>query len=53
MTAVIYLLPIALFLGFLGLGAFLWCLKTRQYEDLEGASHRALYDGEPPPAPDA
>jgi cbb3-type cytochrome oxidase maturation protein len=47
MTAILYLLPIALILGLIGLGAFLWCLKTRQYEDLDGAAHRALSDGDP------
>jgi cbb3-type cytochrome oxidase maturation protein len=44
MEVLIYLVPIALGLGLLGLGAFLWALKTGQYEDLEGAAWRALMD---------
>jgi cbb3-type cytochrome oxidase maturation protein len=40
----VYLIPIALFLGLLGLGAFLWALKSGQYEDLDGASQRILFD---------
>jgi cbb3-type cytochrome oxidase maturation protein len=44
LSVLIYLIPIALFLGLLGLGAFLWSLKTGQYEDLDGASQRILFD---------
>lgn len=44
MTALIYLIPAALLLGALGLCAFLWALRSKQYEDLDGASHRALFD---------
>ncbi|MFC3052761.1 cbb3-type cytochrome oxidase assembly protein CcoS [Kordiimonas pumila] len=46
MSALLYLVPIALGLGFLGLGAFLWCMKSGQYDDLEGAAHRILLDDE-------
>jgi cbb3-type cytochrome oxidase maturation protein len=44
MTTLVYLIPIALFLGALGLGAFLWSLKSGQYEDLDGAAERILLD---------
>lgn len=44
MEVLIYLVPLALGLGLLGLGAFLWSLKTGQYDDLEGAAWRALMD---------
>ena len=44
MTALAWLIPIALFLGGLGLIAFLWTLKTGQYDDLEGAAYRILED---------
>jgi cbb3-type cytochrome oxidase maturation protein len=44
MEVLIYLVPIALGLGLLGLGAFLWALKSGQYDDLEGAAWRALMD---------
>jgi cbb3-type cytochrome oxidase maturation protein len=47
MTALAWLIPIALFLGGLGLGAFIWALRAGQFEDLEGAAYRALED-EPP-----
>jgi cbb3-type cytochrome oxidase maturation protein len=47
MTVIAYLLPAALGLGLLGLVAFLWCIKTRQYEDLDGAAYRSLLDHEP------
>jgi len=44
MSGLLYLIPIALFLGLLGLGAFLWALRTGQYEDLDGAASRILFD---------
>ena len=44
MSQVGVLIPIALFLGLLGLGAFVWSLRNGQYEDLEGAAHRILDD---------
>jgi cbb3-type cytochrome oxidase maturation protein len=55
-SALLYLIPIALFLGLLGLAAFLWSLRSGQYEDLDGAAERILFDddedGERPAAPD-
>lgn len=48
MNVLIYLMPAALFLGFLGLLAFLWSLKTSQYEDLDGAAERILLDDDEP-----
>ncbi len=46
MSVLIYLIPAALFLGALGLLAFLWSLKSGQYEDLDGAANRILIDDE-------
>ena len=46
MTALSYLLPIALVLGLMGLIAFLWSLKDGQLDDLEGAANRILFDDE-------
>ena len=46
MTILIYLIPVALFLGGLGLMAFLWALRSGQYEDLDGAASRILFDDE-------
>jgi cbb3-type cytochrome oxidase maturation protein len=31
-------------MGAIGLVAFLWSLRSGQYEDLEGAAHRVLID---------
>jgi cbb3-type cytochrome oxidase maturation protein len=47
MNVLVYLMPLALGLGGLGLAAFLWSMKNRQFEDLEGASWRILIDDEP------
>ncbi|MFG1401507.1 cbb3-type cytochrome oxidase assembly protein CcoS [Xanthobacter sp. V0B-10] len=44
MNVLVFLIPIALFLGLLGLGGFLWSLKSGQYEDLDGAALRILND---------
>ena len=44
MDILVYLIPIALGLGGLGLGAFLWSMKNGQYDDLDGAAHRILLD---------
>ncbi len=44
MTALAWLIPAALFLALLGLGAFVWSLKSGQFEDLEGAAYRILDD---------
>lgn len=44
MNALLFLIPIALGLGFLGLIAFLWSLKSNQYEDVQGAAYRILND---------
>mgnify|MGYP000026477471 CR=1 FL=1 len=44
MDILIFLIPIALGLGGLGLVAFLWSMKNGQYEDLDGAAHRILLD---------
>ncbi|WP_421578134.1 cbb3-type cytochrome oxidase assembly protein CcoS [Shinella sp. M31] len=49
MNTLIFLIPIALFLGALGLGAFLWSLRSGQYDDVEGAAWRVLDDGDDRP----
>jgi cbb3-type cytochrome oxidase maturation protein len=48
MSNLLFLIPIALGLGFLGLLGFLWALKTNQFEDLEGSAHRILDDDDKP-----
>lgn len=47
MTSLAWLIPAALVLGGLGLVAFLWSLKSGQYDDLDGAAWRALEDRPP------
>lgn len=48
MDVLLYLIPIALGLGIIGLGAFLWTMKHNQYDDLDGAAHRILIDDDEP-----
>ncbi|WP_082108843.1 cbb3-type cytochrome oxidase assembly protein CcoS [Azospirillum sp. HJ39] len=47
MDELLYLIAIALSLGGLGLAAFLWALKSGQFDDLDGAAHRVLFDDDP------
>lgn len=44
MNVLIFLVPIALLLGLSGLVAFLWTLRSGQYDDLDGAAVRILPD---------
>ena len=54
MNVLIYLLPMALGLGLAGLFAFLWSLRSGQYDDLDGAAARILIDDdETPPGTDS
>ncbi|WP_068088306.1 cbb3-type cytochrome oxidase assembly protein CcoS [Polycladidibacter stylochi] len=46
MEILVYLIPTALVLGGAGLAAFLWSLKSGQYDDIEGAKWRILDDGD-------
>ena len=48
MTILLYLIPAALALGGLGLIAFLWSLRAGQYDDLDGAAQRILFDDDAP-----
>jgi cbb3-type cytochrome oxidase maturation protein len=50
MTALAWLIPCALGLGLAGLAAFLWALKSGQFEDLDGAGWRAIQDDEDRPS---
>ncbi|HHY49336.1 MAG TPA: cbb3-type cytochrome oxidase assembly protein CcoS [Alphaproteobacteria bacterium] len=47
MTGLLLLIPIAVLMGLMALVAFLWALRSGQYEDLEGAGHRILEDDMP------
>ena len=50
MDILLFLIPIALLLGLIGLIAFFWTVKTNQYEDLDGAAHRILLDDDENPS---
>ena len=49
MEVLVYLVPMALALGLLGLGGFLWALRSGQYDDLDGAAWRAILDEDDAP----
>ncbi len=44
MNVLVYLVPMALALGLTGVVAFLWSLRSGQYDDVEGAALRILDD---------
>jgi cbb3-type cytochrome oxidase maturation protein len=45
-NSLLLLIPLAILLGLLGLAAFLWALRTGQFDDLDGAAQRVLLDEE-------
>ncbi|WP_170603358.1 cbb3-type cytochrome oxidase assembly protein CcoS [Ruegeria arenilitoris] len=52
MEVLAYLIPISLFLGGIGLVAFLYTVRSNQYEDPEGDARRILnndWDDRPKP----
>jgi len=47
-----YLIPVSLFLGGIGLVAFVWTLRNKQYDDPDGDANRILktdWDDKPKP----
>lgn len=50
MTGFLWLVPVALVMGIAGLGAFVWSLGARQYDDPEGNAARILADDDRPAA---
>ena len=56
MEILVILIPVSILLGAGGLAAFLWSLRTRQYDDPKGDAERILsdeWDDRPkPPSPD-
>jgi len=44
MNVLAFLIPISLILGGIGLAAFFWTLRSRQYDDPDGDSRRILTD---------
>lgn len=52
MNVLVYLIPVSLILGGIGLVAFFWAVKGQQFDDPEGDSRRILnddYDDKPKP----
>lgn len=52
MDSLVYLIPVALGLGALGLAAFLWSMSSGQFDDLDGAASRILFDDPENPPPE-
>jgi cbb3-type cytochrome oxidase maturation protein len=48
MTGLVFLIPVALLMGLVGLFAFFWSLRNGQFEDLDGAAARILLDDDVP-----
>ncbi|MFC0278996.1 cbb3-type cytochrome oxidase assembly protein CcoS [Falsigemmobacter intermedius] len=52
MEVLTILIPVSLFMGGMGLVAFLWSMKNRQYDDPKGDANRILspdWDDRPKP----
>jgi cbb3-type cytochrome oxidase maturation protein len=49
MNVLVFLIPVSLILGGLGLAAFLWTLRSNQYDDLEGDAWRILSEDDKAP----
>jgi len=48
MTSLLWLMPIAIFLGLVGLISFFWSVRSGQYEDPEGNAARILFSEDKP-----
>jgi len=44
MSSLVYLIPLALLLGAAALAAFMWSLRSGQYDDLDGAAERIFLE---------
>ncbi len=49
MNVLVVLIPVSLILGGLGLAAFIWTVRSDQYDDVDGAAARILLDDEDAP----
>lgn len=50
MSTLLILIPVSLAFGLLALAAFLWAQRSGQFDDLDGAASRILFDDDPPPS---
>ncbi len=48
MSVLLYLIPLSLILGGVGLLAFFWAIKSKQFDDPEGNANRILMDDDDP-----
>lgn len=48
MSGFLWLVPVSLVMGLAGLVAFVWSLRTRQYDDPEGDAARILAEHDKP-----
>lgn len=46
MNVLVVLIPVSLFLGIVGLAAFIWTVRSDQYDDDAGNAARILLDDE-------
>jgi cbb3-type cytochrome oxidase maturation protein len=51
MRILLFLIPMALGVIGVALWAFLWAVRTGQFDDLEGPAHRILMDDDDPRIP--
>jgi len=48
MSGLLFLIPIALFMGLIGLAAFIWSVRSGQFDDPDGAAVRILISPDEP-----
>lgn len=48
MDTLLVLIPVSLFFALAALVAFLWSLRSGQYDDMDGAASRILFDDDKP-----
>lgn len=46
MNGLLFLIPVALMMGLLGLWFFFWTMRNGQYDDMEGAARRIFTEEE-------
>ena len=51
MEILFLLIPISVLLVMVIAGAFIWAVKSGQFEDMEGPAHRVLLDDDRPAPP--
>ncbi len=53
MNSMVFLIPVALGLGVIGLLAFLWMLRSGQFDDPDGDAARILIEDDDKPLPES